>query len=189
MEAYKAYVDNISSGNVAETVYIISHEGAICATSLPIDKFPVYEFDMEDAKDPSKTEKIVLDERVNLIDALNNKGVCPHPAGIRLYNQKYYTVNYDPKDPKADEKEGKDVKRCDTVYLKKVTPSTFRIREEPASPKPRLSTLSAPGALRSRCRTVPLRPPASSTAASKTLPTTSPSKVTDPSQTMHHLSF
>lgn len=35
-EAYKPYVDYILSGNVAETAYILSHEGAICGTSLPI---------------------------------------------------------------------------------------------------------------------------------------------------------
>ena len=34
--AYKPYVDYILSGNVAETAYILSHEGAICGTSLPI---------------------------------------------------------------------------------------------------------------------------------------------------------
>lgn len=27
--------------------------------------------------------------------ALNNKGLSAHPAGVRLNNQKYYTVNYD----------------------------------------------------------------------------------------------
>ena len=114
MAEYKPFVDYITAGGVAETVYIISHEGAICGTNLPIQAFPQYEFDLEDPKDPNKFEKVVLDERVNLIDALNNHGVAKHPAGIRLYNQKYYTVNHDPKDPKG---EGKKI---DTTYLKKV---------------------------------------------------------------------
>ena len=42
MEAYKPYVDYIMAGNVAETAYILSKEGAICATSLPIQQMPQY---------------------------------------------------------------------------------------------------------------------------------------------------
>jgi hypothetical protein len=34
--AYKPYVDYILNGGVAETAYLISHQGAICATNLPI---------------------------------------------------------------------------------------------------------------------------------------------------------
>lgn len=48
MEAYKPYVDYILNGNVAETAYIISHQGAICATNLPIQQFPSYNLDLED---------------------------------------------------------------------------------------------------------------------------------------------
>lgn len=50
----------------------------------------------------------MVDERVNLLDALANKGVCKaSKAGIRLYNQKYYPVRYDEEN--------------NTLYLKKVS--------------------------------------------------------------------
>jgi hypothetical protein len=48
MEAYKPYVDYILAGKVAETAYILTHEGAICATNLPITQMPAYNFQLED---------------------------------------------------------------------------------------------------------------------------------------------
>lgn len=107
MEAYKPYVDYILAQGVAETAYILSHEGAICATNLPIKEMPRYEFELEDEKDPNVKNKIVVDERLNLLEALANKGVTKNKAGIRLYNQKYYTTHA--------ETEG-----ILTLYLKKV---------------------------------------------------------------------
>ena len=104
MEAYKPYVDYIMAGKVAETAYILSDQGVLCGTNLPIDKMPVYELEIED--DKGKTVKTVVDERVALLEALGNKGVAKQSYGIRIYNQKYYPVNYD-----ADKK---------TLYLKKV---------------------------------------------------------------------
>ena len=106
MEAYKPYVDYITAGQVAETAYILSREGAICGTSLPIQAMPHYEFDLVDENDPNITHKVVVDERVNLLEAISNHGVCKNKAGIRLYNQKYYTVRYDQEN--------------ETIYLKKV---------------------------------------------------------------------
>jgi hypothetical protein len=50
---------------------------------------------LEDETNPAKTHSVVVDERVNLLEALQNKGVAKNKAGIRLYNQKYYTVNFD----------------------------------------------------------------------------------------------
>ena len=94
MDAYKPHIDYILAGGVAETAYILSHEGALCGTNLPIQQLPSYEFDMEDENDPNKTHKIVVDERANLIDAWKNKGVSHNPAGVRIYNQKYYTVRF-----------------------------------------------------------------------------------------------
>jgi profilin len=111
MEAYKPYIDYILNGKVAETAYILSHQGVICGTNLPIKELPRYEIEVPDANDPNKKNKIVMDERANLLDALAHKGVSSHPAGIRLYNQKYYTVHYD-----FDEKNPKSIK---TLYLKK----------------------------------------------------------------------
>ena len=116
MDAYKPYVDFILNGGVAETSYILSREGAVCGTNLPIQQLPSYEFDLVDDEDPNKTHKVVVDERANLLEALNNKGVCKNKAGIRLYNQKYYPVHYD---------EG-----LKTLYLKKVTVRLFRPKEE-----------------------------------------------------------
>jgi hypothetical protein len=56
---------------------------------------PKYNFDLVDDKDPSKTHKVIVDERANLLSALSNNGVCKDPAGIRLYNQKYYLSHFD----------------------------------------------------------------------------------------------
>ena len=44
MEAYKPYIDYIMAGGVAETAYLISHEGALCGSSLPIKELPKYDF-------------------------------------------------------------------------------------------------------------------------------------------------
>lgn len=54
MDAYKQYVNYILAGGVAETVYILARNGAICGTNLPIQVLPTYNFDLEDAKDPNK---------------------------------------------------------------------------------------------------------------------------------------
>jgi hypothetical protein len=112
MEAYKPYVDYILAGGVAETAYILSKEGAICATSLPIQALPQYNFELEDENDPNKKHQIIVDERVNLLEAVSNLGVSKHKEGIRLYNQKYYTVHYENQSEK---------KPYISMYLKKVT--------------------------------------------------------------------
>lgn len=48
MEAYKPYVDYILSGDVAETAYVLSKEGVLCGTNLPIKELPRYEFLVDD---------------------------------------------------------------------------------------------------------------------------------------------
>ena len=106
MDAYKPYIDYLTNGGVAETAYILSREGALCATNLPIQQLPSYEFDLVDDDNPDKTHKVVVDQRANLMDALSNKGVCKNKAGLRLYNQKYYPIHYD--------------EETRTLYLKKV---------------------------------------------------------------------
>lgn len=105
MEGYAPYLNMIVADGVAETAYILSTEGAICATNLPIKELPRYEFDLE--QDDGTSAKIVVDERVNLLEALANKGVPKKKEGLRLYNQKYVPVRYD-----EDKK---------TLYLKKVS--------------------------------------------------------------------
>ncbi len=90
---YQGYVDNLMAQAVCETAYLISHQGAICATNLPIQAFPSYDFDLVDEND--NTTKVVIDECKNLVDALEHKGRTSHPAGVRIYNQKFYLVNYD----------------------------------------------------------------------------------------------
>lgn len=108
MDAYKPYVDFILAGGVAETAYILSLEGVICGTNLPIKEMPKYNFDLEDEKDPNVKHKITIDERVNLLEAISNQGVPKSKAGIRLYNQKYYLVRYS------------DDNNVKLLYLKKV---------------------------------------------------------------------
>jgi hypothetical protein len=60
-------VEYLLNGQVAETAYIISHQGAICGTNLPIAQFPSYNFEIEDEKDPNIKHNIVVDERTNLL--------------------------------------------------------------------------------------------------------------------------
>jgi hypothetical protein len=84
----------------------VARNGAICATNLPIQAFPAYNFEIEDEKDPSIKTNIVVNEAENLLDAVAHQGRTKHPAGIRLYNQKYYTV-------RSDENQN-------LIYLKKV---------------------------------------------------------------------
>jgi len=61
-EIYKQYVDYITAGGVAETAYLVAKNGAICATNLPIQSFPVYNFEIEDEKDPNIKKPIVVNE-------------------------------------------------------------------------------------------------------------------------------
>lgn len=60
-------MDYLLNGAVAETAYIISHQGAICGTNLPIAQLPSYNFEIEDEKDPNIKHNIVVDERANLL--------------------------------------------------------------------------------------------------------------------------
>lgn len=48
MEAYKPYVEFLAAGGVTETAYILSREGAICGTNLPIQQLPQYNFALVD---------------------------------------------------------------------------------------------------------------------------------------------
>lgn len=60
-------MDYLLNGAVAETAYIINHQGAICGTNLPIAQLPSYNFEIEDEKDPNIKHNIVVDERANLL--------------------------------------------------------------------------------------------------------------------------
>jgi len=71
-----------------------------------------------------------------LLEAISNEGVAKNKAGIRLYNQKYYTTHYD-----YDKKSPDDFKK---IYLKKVKVHLFRKKEELVFVKPRISFLSEP---------------------------------------------
>lgn len=59
---------------------------------------------------------------------MGNQGRAKHPAGLRLYNQKYYPVNFDAEDQH--------------LYLKKVFPSLYRNTEEHVWPSPKTTTSS-----------------------------------------------
>jgi len=95
---------------------------------------PRYEFELEDENNPNVKHKVVVDEKVNLVEALGNSGVAKNKAGIRLYNQKYYTTRFD-FDPKSPD----DFKK---IYLKKVIVNLFRKKEELVFVKPKISFLS-----------------------------------------------
>ena len=67
---YQAYVDSIMADGVAEMAFIIGHKGDLYATNCPIQQMPVYEFDVLQEDDSTKKE--VIDEKVNLVEALEN---------------------------------------------------------------------------------------------------------------------
>jgi hypothetical protein len=50
---------------------------------------------LEDENNPNQKHKILVEEGANLLEALGNNGVAKNKAGIRIYNQKYYTVHWD----------------------------------------------------------------------------------------------
>ncbi len=58
MDAYKPYVDYIMNGGVAETAYILTMAGQLCASNLKINELPRYGFELEDEKDPNINTKL-----------------------------------------------------------------------------------------------------------------------------------
>ncbi len=65
--AYKPYIDYILADGVAETAYILSRDGTLLNTNLPITTMPTYNYELEDEKDPTKTHTIVVDEKASLV--------------------------------------------------------------------------------------------------------------------------
>lgn len=43
---YEDYIDFIMAGNIAETAYVLSLDGTICGTNLPIVQMPRYLMDI-----------------------------------------------------------------------------------------------------------------------------------------------
>ena len=152
----------------------MAKNGAILATNLPIQAFPSYEHPLEDENDPSKTNNVVVDEGANFVEAMGNNGRAKHPAGLRLYNQKYYTVRYDENDQ--------------LLYLKKVLLFRPRNTEVPALPAPKTTSLSGLSTSKTKWRMESPRTPESSTSGSRGWPTTSRSKDTDDPLELYHQS-
>ena len=152
----------------------MAKNGAILATNLPIQAFPSYEHPLEDENDPSKTNNVVVDEGANFVEAMGNNGRAKHPAGLRLYNQKYYPVRYDENDQ--------------LLYLKKVPIYRPRNTGAPASPQPKTTLSSALSTSRTKWRTESPRTPESLTSGSRGWPTTSRSKDTDDPFELYHQS-
>lgn len=181
MEAYKPYVDYILAGGVAETAYILSKQGVLCGTNLPIKEMPIYNFEIEDEKDPNIKHQIVVDEKANLLEALSGNGVSKHQAGIRLYNQKYYTAHFD-NDPSS----------IKTLYLKKVNYNWFRKKEEPVFVRPRTSSLLEHSILTSKCKMVSLKTLENLTRELRPWPRTSSARTLDwfvDLRTLSYISF
>lgn len=65
MEAYKPYIDFIMAGKVAETAYVLTSEGTLCCTNLPIKSLPKYQMDIED--EMSSKQKVAVDEGATLL--------------------------------------------------------------------------------------------------------------------------
>ena len=44
---------------------------------------------------PDEEEDFVVDERTNLLEAIGNKGVPKAKSGLRINNEKYFSVMFD----------------------------------------------------------------------------------------------
>ena len=58
-------------------------------------KLKVGDVEIADANNPDKLVKHQTDEKKNLLEAINNRGVTKEAAGIRITGEKYMTVRFD----------------------------------------------------------------------------------------------
>jgi hypothetical protein len=56
MDTYKPYVDYIIGGGAAESAYILTLQGQLCGTNIPIKEMPRYEVEMENEKDQEEAQ-------------------------------------------------------------------------------------------------------------------------------------
>jgi hypothetical protein len=81
MEAYGPYIKTLTEGGVVDAAYILSKDGAILATNLPITELGSYQLN-----------NVLVKERDVLLEAIANNGIPKSDTGIHLNNQKYLTM-------------------------------------------------------------------------------------------------
>ena len=104
--SWDAYVTNLTANGALEYAAIIGLDGNIWASNLGVAVLPTYNTEVPDEKNPDATTHVAYDEKTAFVHALTHQGNSGNKAGVRINNQKYYSVQFD-----GDSK---------TWYLKKV---------------------------------------------------------------------
>jgi hypothetical protein len=91
--SWQVYVDYLKGGNCVSVGALMDHAGNVLGSSNGSTQLPSYELSFED--ETGKVQKVKVDERANLLDALAKGGQCGLPGGIRLFNEKYMCVQFD----------------------------------------------------------------------------------------------
>ncbi|CAD8093068.1 unnamed protein product [Paramecium primaurelia] len=93
--SWDAYVTNLTANGVLEYAAIIGLDGNIWASNLGVAALPSYQADVPDEKNPDVTTKVAYDEKAAFVHALTHNGESGNKAGVRINNQKYYSVQFD----------------------------------------------------------------------------------------------
>ncbi|CAK66765.1 unnamed protein product (macronuclear) [Paramecium tetraurelia] len=93
--SWDAYVTNLTANGALEYAAIIGTDGNIWASNFGVAALPSYQAEVPDEKNPDITTKVAYDEKAAFIHALAHKGETGNPAGVRINNQKYYTIQFD----------------------------------------------------------------------------------------------
>nr|AGE89784.1 profilin [Cryptocaryon irritans] len=93
--SWQDYVNYLLQDNICESAHIMGIDGTLWASSTGLNQLPEYDLDVPSDQDPEKKVKVKVQERETLLKAISNNGVPSGPAGLRLNNQKFYSVNFD----------------------------------------------------------------------------------------------
>ena len=98
--SWEDYLKFALDEDVLESAAIYNRNGVTLASSFDISK---YDVEVENQNDPTspnllsyeETEQLIYGKKMPIIKAINNEGIVKHPAGLRINNNKYYTVRFD----------------------------------------------------------------------------------------------
>lgn len=79
--------------NISESAAIVGNQdGTVWAST---QGFSLGTYKVEVDKDDGSTETVNVNEFENLLDAFNNSGITSKKGGIRINNEKYFSVSFD----------------------------------------------------------------------------------------------
>ncbi|CAD8107590.1 unnamed protein product [Paramecium sonneborni] len=93
--SWDAYVTNLTANGALEYAAIIGLDGNIWASNFGVAVLPSYQTDVPDEKNPDATTKVAYDEKTAFVHSITHNGNSGNPAGVRVNNQKYYSVQFD----------------------------------------------------------------------------------------------